>query len=68
MVQLANSMDLDPLLSSSTLRDAIRPQFHQVVLKVEPYIKNELGIKLDKGLSLVVRIDQSEMFTYEFLR
>ena len=39
----------DPLAGPSTLRDVILPQFHQVNLAIEPYIKNELGIKLDKG-------------------
>lgn len=33
------------------MRDVVRPQFHQVNFPVELYIKNNLGIKLDKGRS-----------------
>lgn len=41
----------DPLAGPSALRDIIRPQFHQNNFIEENYIKNELGIKLDKGQS-----------------
>ena len=41
----------DPLAGPSALRDIIKPQFHQVNLSAEFYIKRELGIKLDKGRS-----------------
>ena len=39
----------NPLAVPSTLRDIIRPQFHQTNFVEESHIKNELGIKLDKG-------------------
>ncbi|KAL5534256.1 hypothetical protein ACEPAG_718 [Sanghuangporus baumii] len=38
----------DPLAGASTLRDIIRPQFHQVNLSAENFIKNTIGLKLDK--------------------
>lgn len=38
----------NPLATPSALRDIVKPQFHQLNLPVESYIKNELGIKLDK--------------------
>ena len=38
----------DPLAGPSALRDIIKPQFHQVNLSAEYYVKKELGIKLDK--------------------
>lgn len=40
---------VNDVASSTTLRDLVRPQFHQVILSIEPYIKSDLGIKLDKG-------------------
>ena len=45
-------MHQDPLAGPSALKDIIRPQFHQVNLVAEPFIKGELGIKLDKGTTL----------------
>ena len=39
------------LTGPSTLRDIICPQFHQNNFLEENFIKNELGIKLDKGTS-----------------
>ena len=39
----------DPLAGPSALRDIIRPQFHQNNFIEESFIKNELGVKLDKG-------------------
>lgn len=39
----------NPLAGPSPLRDIIRPQFHQNNFTEELYVKNELGIKLDKG-------------------
>lgn len=39
----------NPLAGPSALRDLIRPQFHQNNFAEELYVKNELGIKLDKG-------------------
>ena len=39
------------LIGPSTLRDIICPQFHQNNFPEENFIKNELGIKLDKGMS-----------------
>ncbi|KAF7360146.1 mRNA 3'-end-processing protein YTH1 [Mycena venus] len=37
-----------PLVGPSSLRDIVHPQFHQNNLTAEIYIKNDLGIKLDK--------------------
>lgn len=39
----------NPLAGPSSLRDIIRPQFHQNNFVEENFVKNELGIKLDKG-------------------
>lgn len=39
----------NPLTGPSALRDIINPQFHQNNFPEELFIKNELGIKLDKG-------------------
>ena len=39
----------NPLAGPSHLRDIIRPQFHQNNFAEESFIKNELGLKLDKG-------------------
>jgi cleavage and polyadenylation specificity factor subunit 4 len=39
----------NPLASSSALRDLINPQFHQNNFPAESFVKNELGIRLDKG-------------------
>lgn len=40
---------VNPLVGPSALRDLINPQFHQNNFPEELYIKNELGIRLDKG-------------------
>ena len=48
-----------PLAGPSALRDLIRPQFHQNNFLEENYVKNELGIKLDKGVSVSVRSSES---------
>jgi cleavage and polyadenylation specificity factor subunit 4 len=42
-------MTANPLAAPSPLRDIVRPQFHQLQLEPEAFVKNELGIKLDKG-------------------
>jgi hypothetical protein len=39
----------NPLAGPSALRDVINPQFHQNNFPAEAHIKNELGLKLDKG-------------------
>jgi hypothetical protein len=39
----------NPLVGPSALRDIVNPQFHQNNFPEELYIKNELGIRLDKG-------------------
>lgn len=39
----------NPLAGPSVLRDIINPQFHQNNFPEELFIKQELGIKLDKG-------------------
>ncbi|KAF8237759.1 hypothetical protein L208DRAFT_1388677 [Tricholoma matsutake] len=38
----------NPLIAPSPLRDVINPQFYQNNFPAEVYVKNELGIKLDK--------------------
>lgn len=43
----------NPLAGPSALRDIIRPQFHQNNFFEESYIKDELGVKLDKGTFLL---------------
>jgi hypothetical protein len=40
----ATAVSLQP-----ALRDVVHPQFHQNNFSVEKFIKNELGLKLDKG-------------------
>ena len=45
------STTANPLAGPSALRDLIRPQFHQNNFAEESWVKTELGIKLDKGLS-----------------
>ena len=44
----------NPLAGPSALRDIIRPQFHQNNFAEEVYIKNELNIKLDKGMYVML--------------
>lgn len=44
------SLVVNPLGAPSTLRDIIRPQFHQNNFAEEAFVKNELGLKLDKGI------------------
>jgi cleavage and polyadenylation specificity factor subunit 4 len=39
------------LVGPSPLRDIVNPQFHQNNFAAESYIKSQLGIKLDKGMS-----------------
>lgn len=41
----------NPLAGPSALKDLIQPQFHQNNFSEELYIKNELGLKIDKGES-----------------
>jgi len=38
---------VDPLAGPSALQDIIKPQFHQVPISAENYIKNALGVRLD---------------------
>lgn len=45
----ASIMTTNPLAGPSALRDIVHPQFHQNNFPEEIYIKNELGLKLDKG-------------------
>lgn len=40
----------DPLAGASALRDIVRPQFHQINLSAEVFVKNTIGLKLDKGV------------------
>jgi cleavage and polyadenylation specificity factor subunit 4 len=47
MAAAASSAPLDPLLGRAV--DFVRPDFHQVNLDVETYLKNERGLKLDSG-------------------
>lgn len=53
----------NPLAGPSHLRDIIRPQFHQNNFVEESFIKNELGLKLDKGMhtSLENAVRRSEL-------
>lgn len=44
------SIVANPMGAPSTLRDIIRPQFHQNNFAEEAFVKNELGLKLDKGV------------------
>lgn len=41
----------NPLAGPSVLKDIVNPQFHQNSFPAESYIKVDLGIKLDKGIS-----------------
>jgi hypothetical protein len=41
----------NPLMGPSALRDIVDPQFHQNNFPEELYIKNELNIRLDKGMA-----------------
>ncbi len=43
------SNNTNPLSVPTGLKDIIQPQFHQTNFFEESFIKNELGIKLDKG-------------------
>ncbi|EJC97472.1 uncharacterized protein FOMMEDRAFT_137600 [Fomitiporia mediterranea MF3/22] len=38
----------DPLAGASTLKDIVRPQFHQVSLSADNFVKYTIGVKLDK--------------------
>jgi len=42
----------NPLVGPSALRDLVSPQFHQNNFPEELYVKNELGIRLDKGTTI----------------
>lgn len=42
-------MATNPLAGPSALKDIVHPQFHQNNFPEELYVKNELGLKLDKG-------------------
>jgi cleavage and polyadenylation specificity factor subunit 4 len=39
----------NPLTVPGPLQDIVKPHFHQVLLPAESFIKNDLGLKLDKG-------------------
>lgn len=52
MAAAASSAPLDPLLGRAV--DFVRPDFHQVNLDVETYLKNERGFKLDSGESTLL--------------
>lgn len=47
---MALNVQSNPLTGPSPLRDIVRPQFHQNNFAQELFIKNELGLKLDKGM------------------
>ena len=47
---MALNVQPNPLTGPSPLRDVVRPQFHQNNFAQELFIKNELGLKLDKGM------------------
>ncbi|KAG6333658.1 hypothetical protein ID866_5428 [Astraeus odoratus] len=44
----------NPLAGPSALKDLIQPQFHQNNFQEELFVKNELGLKLDKGKYLSI--------------
>ena len=43
--------------------DYVRPDFHQVNLDIEGYLKTERNLKLDEGKSSLILYDQSELTT-----
>ena len=45
----------DPLAGPSALRDIIRPQFNQVNLSAEDFVKTTIGLKLDTGIVYFLR-------------
>ena len=47
---MALNVQSNPLTGPSPLRDIVRPQFHQNNFDQELFIKNDLGLKLDKGM------------------
>lgn len=49
---MALNVQSNPLTGPSPLRDIVRPQFHQNNFDQELFIKNDLGLKLDKGMHL----------------
>lgn len=49
---MALNVQTNPLTGPSPLRDIVRPQFHQNNFAQELFVKNELGLKLDKGMQL----------------
>ena len=46
---MALNVQSNPLTGPSPLRDIVRPQFHQKNFAQELFVKNDLGLKLDKG-------------------
>lgn len=46
------------LAGPSAVKDLVKPEFHQLIFPAERYIKNELRVKLDKGVSLRSTFDQ----------
>lgn len=46
---MALNVQSNPLMGPSPLRDIVRPQFHQNNFAQELFVKNDLGLKLDKG-------------------
>lgn len=49
VVPASNIHQSNPLIDDVFLADVVRPDLHQLDLKVEHYIKSELDFKLDKG-------------------
>jgi len=49
MAAATSSVPLDPVLGRAA--DFVRPDFHQVNLDVENWLKSERGFKLDSGES-----------------
>ena len=43
--------------------DYVRPDFHQVNLDIEGYLKTERNLKLDEGKSSLILYDQLELTT-----
>lgn len=50
-----------PLTGPSLLKDIVDPQFHQNNLLAEAFIKAQLGIKLDKGKSIIAAREATDL-------
>jgi hypothetical protein len=53
----------NPLAAPGPLQDVVKPHFHQVLLPAESFIKNDLGLKLDKGTFLLAFLRPTPQLT-----